>query len=95
MKLKRFDPKSVKVKSRETLFPILDDPDNALRIPRPKEVPIPFDPKKVKTMKNKEPVKKYAKGGSVSSRADGVAKKGRTNCKYPKMAGGGKMGKGC
>jgi len=38
--------------------------------------------------------KKYAKGGSVSSRADGVAKKGKTNCKMPKMAKGGMM-KGC
>jgi len=26
-------------------------------------------------------VKKYAKGGSVSARADGIAKKGKTNCK--------------
>lgn len=25
--------------------------------------------------------KTYAKGGSVSSRADGIAKKGKTNCK--------------
>ncbi len=25
--------------------------------------------------------KKYAQGGSVSARADGVAKKGRTHCK--------------
>jgi hypothetical protein len=27
------------------------------------------------------PMKKYAKGGSVSSRADGIAKKGKTHCK--------------
>jgi hypothetical protein len=26
-------------------------------------------------------VKKYAQGGSVSGRADGIAKKGKTNCK--------------
>ena len=31
----------------------------------------------------------YAKGGSVSSRADGVAKKGKTNTKMVKMAMGG------
>ena len=29
----------------------------------------------------KEAPKKYAKGGSVSARADGIAKKGKTNCK--------------
>ena len=32
---------------------------------------------------------KMAKGGSVSSRADGVAKKGKTDTKMPKMAMGG------
>jgi hypothetical protein len=26
-------------------------------------------------------IKKYANGGSVSSRADGIAKKGKTRCK--------------
>ena len=40
-------------------------------------------------------MKKYAKGGSVSSRADGIAKKGRTDCKMPKMAKGGRAKKGC
>jgi hypothetical protein len=39
-------------------------------------------------------MKKMAKGGSVSSRADGIAKKGKTDTKMPKMAMGGKM-KGC
>jgi hypothetical protein len=34
-------------------------------------------------------MKKYAEGGSVSSRADGVAKKGKTDTKTPKMAMGG------
>jgi len=34
-------------------------------------------------------MKKYAEGGSVSSRADGVAKKGKTDTKMPKMAMGG------
>jgi len=28
----------------------------------------------------------FAKGGSI----DGIAKKGKTNCQYPKMAKGGK-----
>ena len=32
-------------------------------------------------MQKKMAPKAYAKGGSVSSRADGIAKKGRTNCK--------------
>ena len=44
-------------------------------------------------------MKKYAEGGSVSSRADGMAKKGKTDTKMPKMAKGGyAMGgkmKGC
>lgn len=40
---------------------------------------------------------KMAKGGSVSSRADGVAKKGKTDTKMPKMAKGGYAmgGKSC
>jgi hypothetical protein len=33
---------------------------------------------------------KMAKGGSVSKRADGIAKKGKTDTKMPKMAMGGK-----
>jgi hypothetical protein len=45
-------------------------------------------------MKKAKGGKCYAKGGSVSSRADGIAKKGKTNCKMPAMARGGKM-KGC
>lgn len=32
-------------------------------------------------MQKKEKPKAYAKGGSVSARADGCAKKGKTNCK--------------
>jgi hypothetical protein len=44
-------------------------------------------------MKDKK-TKKYASGGSVSARADGIAKKGKTDTKMPKMAMGGKM-KGC
>jgi hypothetical protein len=38
--------------------------------------------------------KKMAAGGSASARADGIAKKGKTDTKMPKMAMGGKM-KGC
>jgi hypothetical protein len=34
-------------------------------------------------------MKKYAEGGSVSSRADGIAKKGKTDTKMSKMAMGG------
>jgi len=45
-------------------------------------------------MKEMKTEKKYAKGGSVSARADGVAKKGRTNTKYPKMSGTGVKSKG-
>lgn len=44
-------------------------------------------------MKDKK-MPKMAAGGSVSSRADGIAKKGKTDTKMPKMAKGGKM-KGC
>lgn len=32
-------------------------------------------------MQKKDKPKAYAKGGSVSSRADGIASKGKTNCK--------------
>jgi hypothetical protein len=32
-------------------------------------------------MQKKEKPKAYAKGGSVSARADGIASKGKTNCK--------------
>ena len=39
---------------------------------------VKFKPKKVKPTK----MVKMASGGSVSSRADGIAKKGKTNCKY-------------
>jgi len=35
-----------------------------------------------------EPVKKMAKGGSASSRADGIAQRGKTNCTMV-MCGGG------
>ena len=36
---------------------------------------------------------KYAKGGSASSRADGVASKGKTKAKQVTMCGGGKVKK--
>jgi hypothetical protein len=48
-------------------------------------------------MKDKKMAKKMPKmaaGGNVSKRADGIAKKGKTDTKMPKMAKGGKM-KGC
>jgi hypothetical protein len=49
------------------------------------------DKKMAKKMPKKMP--KMAAGGA-SKRADGVAKKGKTDTKMPKMAMGGKM-KGC
>ena len=45
-------------------------------------------------MKKAKGGKMYAKGGSVSSRADGCAKKGKTHTTMVKMAKGRKM-KGC
>jgi hypothetical protein len=51
-------------------------------------------PKVGKEFAMKDKMKKKAAGGSVSSRADGIAKKGKTDTKMPKMAMGGKT-KGC
>ena len=45
-----------------------------------------------KAMEKKYPFNKYAKGGNVSSRADGVAKKGKTRGMQVKMAAGGMKG---
>jgi hypothetical protein len=47
---------------------------------------------KDKKMGMKKMMPKMAKGGSVSSRADGIAKKGKTDTKMPKMAMGGRLG---
>lgn len=43
-----------------------------------------------KAMEKKYPFNTYAKGGNVSSRADGIAKKGRTKVTKVAMACGGK-----
>lgn len=37
--------------------------------------------KNAKNAKNAKNIKKYAAGGSVSRRADGIAQRGKTNCK--------------
>ena len=46
-----------------------------------KPVPKPKPPIYPKDMPVDEPVKKMAKGGSASSRADGIAQRGKTKCK--------------
>jgi hypothetical protein len=46
-----------------------------------KPVPKPKPPVYPKDAPVDEPVKRMAKGGSASSRADGIAIKGKTNCK--------------
>jgi hypothetical protein len=57
------------------------------RMPNRKEPPSPRDLDELRMsgegmgFKKGGKTKKYAKGGSVSSRADGIAKRGRTNCK--------------
>lgn len=65
------------------------DIDGASAMPRPKKA-MPAEGRTMKRegrgmakadMQKKMAPKAYAKGGSVSSRADGIAKKGRTNCK--------------
>lgn len=65
------------------------DIDGASAMPRPKRA-MPAEGRMMKRegrgmakadMQKKMTPKAYAKGGSVSSRADGIAKKGRTNCK--------------
>lgn len=66
-------------------------------VPAPKPIKKDIDTLGSKMMAKGGKAKKgacYAKGGSVSSRADGVVKKGRTDCKMPKMAKGGKAMKG-
>jgi hypothetical protein len=47
-------------------------------------------PKVGKEFAMKDKMTKKAAGGNVSKRADGVAKKGKTDTKMPKMAMGGK-----
>lgn len=47
-------------------------------------------PKVGKEFAMKDKMPKKAAGGNVSKRADGAAKKGKTDTKMPKMAKGGK-----
>ncbi len=68
---------------------VANNPKFAKKVGVPQKVGKEFE---MKDKKMKMP--KKAAGGNVSSRADGVAKKGRTKCAMPKMAKGGKM-KGC
>jgi hypothetical protein len=60
-----------------------------------KKVGVPQSVGKEFEMKDKK-MKKYAGGGLAAGHkaADGIAKKGKTKAKMPKMAKGGKM-KGC
>ncbi len=57
------------------------------RMPRRQEAPGPRDMDELRMsgegmgFKKGGKTKKYAQGGSVSSRADGIAKRGKTNCK--------------
>ena len=53
----------------------VDEPVAKKAKPKPKP---PVYPKDVPV---DEPVQKMAKGGSASSRADGIARQGKTNCK--------------
>ena len=48
---------------------------------KPKPVPKPKPPIYPDSMPVDEPVKRMAKGGSASSRADGIAQKGKTRGK--------------
>jgi hypothetical protein len=71
---------------------VANNPKFAKKVGVPSKVGKEFE---MKDKKMKMP--KKTAGGSVSKRADGVAKKGKTNCKTPKMAMGGyaKGGKSC
>jgi len=48
-----------------------------------------MNPGMMAMMKKKAPAKKMAMGGSASSRADGIARKGKTKGKDIKMCSGG------
>jgi hypothetical protein len=74
-------------KQKSFMAAVANNPKFAKKVGVPSKVGKEFEMKDKKT-------KKYAAGGSVSARADGIAKKGKTDTKMPKMAKGGKM-KGC
>ena len=52
-----------------------------LKRPMPAQAPAPAAMPAARTGIMKRPPQAYAKGGSVSTRADGIAKKGKTKCK--------------
>jgi hypothetical protein len=74
-------------KQKSFMAAVANNPKFAKKVGVPSKVGKEFEMKDKKT-------KKYAAGGNVSSRADGIAKKGKTKCATPKMAKGGKM-QGC
>ena len=80
-------------KQKSFMAAVANNPKFAKKVGVPSKVGKEFEMKD-KKMGMKKMMPKMAKGGSVSSRADGIAKKGKTDTKMPKMAMGGKM-KGC
>ena len=59
----------------------VDEPVAKKPKPAPKPKPTPKPPIYPDSVPVDEPVKKMAKGGSASSRADGIAQKGKTRGK--------------
>lgn len=84
-KPKRPHPSSEKNFPQWLMDKPFNDPDGA-KIPSKKEAKKSLEYAKGGKAKGG---KCYAKGGSVSSRADGIAKKGRTNVKKVTMRKGG------
>lgn len=79
-------------KQKSFMAAVANNPKFAKKVGVPSKVGKEFE------MKDKmKKVPKKAAGGNVSKRADGVAKKGKTHTKMPKMAMGGyaKGGKSC
>jgi hypothetical protein len=59
----------------------VDEPVAKKAKPKPMPKPAPKPPIYPDSIPVDEPVKRMAKGGSISSRADGIAQRGKTNCK--------------
>ena len=78
-------------KQKSFMAAIANNPKFAKKVGVSSKVGKEFEMKD-KKMGMKKMMPKMAKGGSVSSRADGVAKKGKTDTKMPKMAMGGRLG---
>jgi outer membrane biosynthesis protein TonB len=81
--------------SKNSMYPDsvpVDEPVKPAPKPTPKPAPKPKpEPKPVMypdSVPVDEPVKKMAQGGTASARADGIAQRGKTNCKII-MCGGG------